>query len=219
MTTTLTAPATTTSDTSTYESLLAGITAPGGCEVLDPATGEVIGRAPVGSVEDLDAAVARARAAQPPSSGRHRGGCRAARRAALPRAGEAPQRPQRPVRGRRVRRLAARHRGNRAPGRDRSRRRRHPRRAALPTGRCRPGDRSAELADDDHHVAGRPGPADGHHRGDDPVRRGQEVRPRARVRSGWPQGGRGAPGDQRPRAVDATPPRLPRGSGRRHARP
>jgi acyl-CoA reductase-like NAD-dependent aldehyde dehydrogenase len=56
---------TTTSDTSTYESLLAGITAPGGCEVLDPATGEVIGRAPVGSVEDLDAAVARARAAQP----------------------------------------------------------------------------------------------------------------------------------------------------------
>src|SRR5688500_12856011 len=62
---TLTAPVATTSDTPTYESLLAGITAPGGREVLDPATGEVVGRAPVGSVEDLDAAVARARAAQP----------------------------------------------------------------------------------------------------------------------------------------------------------
>jgi acyl-CoA reductase-like NAD-dependent aldehyde dehydrogenase len=65
MTTTLTAPVTTTSDTSTYESVLAGITAPDGREVLDPATGEVVGRAPVGSVEDLDAAVARARDAQP----------------------------------------------------------------------------------------------------------------------------------------------------------
>jgi acyl-CoA reductase-like NAD-dependent aldehyde dehydrogenase len=62
---TLTAPVATTSDTSTYESLLAGITAPDGRDVLDPATGEVVGRAPVGSVEDLDTAVARARAAQP----------------------------------------------------------------------------------------------------------------------------------------------------------
>jgi len=65
MTSTLTAPVTTRSDTSTYESLLAGITALDGREILDPATGEVVGRAPVGSVEDLDAAVARARAAQP----------------------------------------------------------------------------------------------------------------------------------------------------------
>jgi acyl-CoA reductase-like NAD-dependent aldehyde dehydrogenase len=65
MTSTLTAPVTTRSDTSTSESLLAGITALDGREILDPATGEVVGRAPVGSVEDRDAAVARARAAQP----------------------------------------------------------------------------------------------------------------------------------------------------------
>jgi acyl-CoA reductase-like NAD-dependent aldehyde dehydrogenase len=49
----------------TYENLLAAITDPDGRVVLDPATGEVVGRAPVRSVEDLDAAVARARAAQP----------------------------------------------------------------------------------------------------------------------------------------------------------
>jgi acyl-CoA reductase-like NAD-dependent aldehyde dehydrogenase len=49
----------------TYESLLAEITDPGGREILDPATGDVVGRAPVGSVGDVDAAVARARAAQP----------------------------------------------------------------------------------------------------------------------------------------------------------
>jgi len=35
---------TTTSETPTYESLLAGITDPDGREVLDPATGEVVGR-------------------------------------------------------------------------------------------------------------------------------------------------------------------------------
>ena len=48
-----------------YESLLVGITEAGGREILDPATGEVVGHAPVRSVDDLDAAVARARAAQP----------------------------------------------------------------------------------------------------------------------------------------------------------
>lgn len=61
----VTTPVTTPSDTPTYESLLAGITDPGGREILDPATGEVVGRAPVRSVDDLDAAVGRARAAQP----------------------------------------------------------------------------------------------------------------------------------------------------------
>jgi acyl-CoA reductase-like NAD-dependent aldehyde dehydrogenase len=61
---TVTTPVDTTSNTPTYESLLAGITAPDGREILDPATGEVVGRAPDRSVEDLDAAVARARAAQ-----------------------------------------------------------------------------------------------------------------------------------------------------------
>ena len=61
----VTTPVTTTSDSPTYESLLADITDPGGREILDPATGEVVGRAPVRSVEDLDAAVAQARAAQP----------------------------------------------------------------------------------------------------------------------------------------------------------
>jgi acyl-CoA reductase-like NAD-dependent aldehyde dehydrogenase len=45
--------------------LLARVTTPDGREVLDPATGEVVGRAPERSVDELDAAVARARAAQP----------------------------------------------------------------------------------------------------------------------------------------------------------
>ncbi|WP_437583411.1 aldehyde dehydrogenase family protein [Paramicrobacterium sp. CJ85] len=51
----------------TFESLLAEITAaPGtGRDIVNPATGEVIGQAPVHSVSDLDAAVSRARAAQP----------------------------------------------------------------------------------------------------------------------------------------------------------
>ncbi len=51
----------------TFESLLAEITAaPGtGRDIVNPATGEVIGQAPVHSVADLDAAVSRARAAQP----------------------------------------------------------------------------------------------------------------------------------------------------------
>jgi acyl-CoA reductase-like NAD-dependent aldehyde dehydrogenase len=62
---TVTTPVTTTSETPTYESLLAGITAHDGREILDPATGEVVGHAPDRSVEDLDAAIARARAAQP----------------------------------------------------------------------------------------------------------------------------------------------------------
>jgi acyl-CoA reductase-like NAD-dependent aldehyde dehydrogenase len=56
---------TTTAQTPTYESLLAGITDPDGREVLDPATGEVVSRVADRSAEDLDAAVAAARAAQP----------------------------------------------------------------------------------------------------------------------------------------------------------
>jgi acyl-CoA reductase-like NAD-dependent aldehyde dehydrogenase len=62
---TVTEPVTTTPETPTYESLLAGVTAPDGREVLDPATGEVVGRVAFGSPADLDAAVTRARAAQP----------------------------------------------------------------------------------------------------------------------------------------------------------
>src|SRR5690242_13803181 len=49
----------------TYQSLLADITDADGREILDPATGDVVGRAPVRSVEDLDAAIAKAHAAQP----------------------------------------------------------------------------------------------------------------------------------------------------------
>lgn len=51
----------------TYESLLAAITVPEGegREVLNPATGELIGRVPVHTVADVDAAIARAKAAQP----------------------------------------------------------------------------------------------------------------------------------------------------------
>ena len=63
--TTLTTPATTTPQPSAYDGLLSRITTPDGREVLDPATGEVVGRAPERTVEDLDAAVVRARAAQP----------------------------------------------------------------------------------------------------------------------------------------------------------
>jgi aldehyde dehydrogenase (NAD+) len=37
----------------------------GGTEVLNPATGEVIGRAPLGAAEDIDATVAAAAAAHP----------------------------------------------------------------------------------------------------------------------------------------------------------
>ncbi|HZH22708.1 MAG TPA: aldehyde dehydrogenase family protein [Geodermatophilus sp.] len=62
---TVTTPVTTTSETPTYESLLAGITDPDGREVLDPATGEVVGRVADRSAEDLDRAVAAVRAAQP----------------------------------------------------------------------------------------------------------------------------------------------------------
>ena len=60
----VTTPVTGTSDTRTYESLLAVVSDPDGRAILDPATGEVVGHAPVRSVDDLDAAVARARAAQ-----------------------------------------------------------------------------------------------------------------------------------------------------------
>ncbi|MGO4246585.1 aldehyde dehydrogenase family protein [Paenarthrobacter sp. RAF54_2] len=52
----------------TYDALLASITpAPGqnSRTILDPATGEAVGEAPVHTVEDLDAAVAAASAAQP----------------------------------------------------------------------------------------------------------------------------------------------------------
>lgn len=51
----------------TYESLLAAITPKGGetREVHDPATDELIGTAPVQSIDDLNAAVDRAEAAQP----------------------------------------------------------------------------------------------------------------------------------------------------------
>jgi acyl-CoA reductase-like NAD-dependent aldehyde dehydrogenase len=62
---TVTEPVTTTPETPTYESLLAAVTDPSGREVLDPATGEVVGRVASGSVADLDRAVAAARAAQP----------------------------------------------------------------------------------------------------------------------------------------------------------
>ncbi|SFR85654.1 phenylacetaldehyde dehydrogenase [Agromyces sp. CF514] len=51
----------------TTDDLLAEITPQEGerRDILDPATGEVIGQAPVHSVDDLEAAVARAKAAQP----------------------------------------------------------------------------------------------------------------------------------------------------------
>ena len=62
---TVSTPVSTESDSPTYERLLAAVTDPEGREILDPATGEVVGRVAFGSPEDLDAAVARVRAAQP----------------------------------------------------------------------------------------------------------------------------------------------------------
>ncbi|MGY1653506.1 aldehyde dehydrogenase family protein [Geodermatophilus sp. SYSU D01119] len=62
---TVSEPVDTTSDTPTYERLLAAVTDADGREVLDPATGEVVGRVAERSADDLDAAVARVRAAQP----------------------------------------------------------------------------------------------------------------------------------------------------------
>lgn len=49
----------------TYESLLEAITVADGREVHNPATGELIGRVPVNSTADVDAAIDRAEAAQP----------------------------------------------------------------------------------------------------------------------------------------------------------
>ena len=48
-----------------YEELLAAITDPDGREILDPATGELVGRVHESTVEDLEQALARARAKQP----------------------------------------------------------------------------------------------------------------------------------------------------------
>lgn len=62
---TVTTPVDTTSETPTYETLLNGITDSDGREILDPATGDVVGRVAFGSAEDVDRAVDRVRAAQP----------------------------------------------------------------------------------------------------------------------------------------------------------
>lgn len=62
---TVTTPVDTASEAPTYDSLLASITDGEGREILDPATGEVVGRVAFGSPEDVDRAVERARAAQP----------------------------------------------------------------------------------------------------------------------------------------------------------
>ncbi|HAM26517.1 MAG TPA: aldehyde dehydrogenase [Microbacteriaceae bacterium] len=52
---------------SDYTTLLARVSAPAGSgrEMHDPATGEVVGSAPIKTVDDLDAAIAAAKAAQP----------------------------------------------------------------------------------------------------------------------------------------------------------
>ena len=52
-------------DLTTFDGLLAAITEPNGREILDPATGEVVGRTREGSPADIDAAVTEAAAAQP----------------------------------------------------------------------------------------------------------------------------------------------------------
>ena len=51
---------------SSYQDLLAAVTAAGGGrDILDPATGELVGRAPEHTVDDLEKALSAARAAQP----------------------------------------------------------------------------------------------------------------------------------------------------------
>lgn len=61
MTTTTPAP---TTPVFSYDELLAAIIDPAGREILDPATGELVGRAPEATVEDLHRALARAREQQ-----------------------------------------------------------------------------------------------------------------------------------------------------------
>jgi len=69
-----------------YSDLLAAVSAAGeGRDINDPATGELVGRAPVHTVEDLEKAVAAARAAQPSWAGLGHAG----RREALLRAADA----------------------------------------------------------------------------------------------------------------------------------
>lgn len=111
----------------TYDALLASITPDSGetRTILDPATGTLVGHAPVHTIEDLEQAVKAAVAAQPAWAGLGHD----ARSAALLKAADAversaeelarllsreqgkpPERPQRPVRSGRLRRLAAGHR-------------------------------------------------------------------------------------------------------------
>ena len=69
-----------------YSDLLAAVSAPGeGRDINDPATAELVGRAPVHTVDDLEKAVAAARAAQPSWAGLGHAG----RREALLRAADA----------------------------------------------------------------------------------------------------------------------------------
>jgi len=74
----------------TYDALLASITPTSGATrtILDPATGEAVGQAPVHTVEDLEAAIAAATAAQPAWAGLGHD----ARSAALLRAADAVER-------------------------------------------------------------------------------------------------------------------------------
>ena len=71
---------------SSYQDLLDAVTAAnGGRDILDPATGELVGKAPEHSVEDLENAISAARAAQPAWAGLGH----TARREALMRAADA----------------------------------------------------------------------------------------------------------------------------------
>ena len=61
----VTTPVDTSQQSPSVRTLLDGITDPAGREVLDPATGDLVGRVAFGSAEDVDRAVDRVRAAQP----------------------------------------------------------------------------------------------------------------------------------------------------------
>ena len=145
----VTEPVSSTAETPTYESLLAAVTDADGREILDPATGEVVGRVAERSVDDLDRAIAPSAPRSPAwaaraDAERSRPACNRAADAVEAAAealaellsreqGKPLNGPERPLRGRRLRRLAARDRGAPScPAGDRRGRRRDPRRAALP---------------------------------------------------------------------------------------
>ena len=164
-----------------YPELVSRVSAPEGSgrEIRDPATNEVIGRAPVQTAADLDASIARGPRAPSPcgphsaTPGAARSSTRSptastprrgARTIALARAGQAAERTERPFRGRRVLGVASCDGGDRRSNPRSWWTTARPRRDHLQGARRRRCDRAVELAPDDRHLADRPVAPDGEHR-------------------------------------------------------